>query len=75
MLVHYAFMRGFGPHKTKDYFVVERDGDTLSGVIAGPFESYRQGMDAIEALRPMYYRPLACVAGHLVNWGEVQLPA
>jgi hypothetical protein len=61
----YQVKRGFGALRVKEYFVVEKDGDSLSGVIAGPFESREQCFEAIEALRPMYYRPIVCIAGHL----------
>jgi len=68
MLTHYMVKRGFGPAKCKEYFIVQRDGDTMSGVVAGPFQSLKQGMDAIEALRPLYNRPLQCIGGHLTGW-------
>ena len=64
----YSIKRGFGALKTKEFFVVQADGDTLGGVVSGPFESERQCRDAIEALRPLYNRPLLCLGGHLVSW-------
>lgn len=74
MLKEYEVKRGFGPSKEKEYFVVQSDGDTLSGVIAGPFESYPQGMQALEALRPLYFRPLHCIGGHLSGWRTCRVP-
>ena len=68
MLSEYQVKRGFGAKREKEYFVVEADGDTLSGVVAGPFESERQCIDAIEALRPLYWRRLTYVGGHLVSY-------
>ncbi len=73
--MEYMIKRGFGPARVKEYFVVQADGDTLSGVVAGPFESYRQGCDAIEALRPLYKRALHCVGGHLASWQDCIIPA
>ena len=68
MFTEYVMKRGFGPAKIKEYFIVLSDGDTYSGVVAGPFESRIQCFDAIEALRPLYNRPLHCVGGHLTGW-------
>lgn len=75
MLTEYAVKRGFGPGRVKEYFVVQMDGDTLGGVVAGPFESYSQGCDAIEALRPLYNRALRCIGGHLVGWQDCAIPS
>lgn len=74
MLTEYGIKRGFGASKVKEYFVIQSDGDTCSGVIAGPFESHHQGCDAIEALRPLYNRPLHCIGGHLVGWQLWKIP-
>ncbi len=74
MLTEYGFKQGFGPRRIKEYFVVEKDGDTLGGVIAGPFQFYEQACDAMEALRPLYRRPLRCVGGHLVGWRDCAIP-
>ncbi len=60
--------RGFGLDGVKEYFVVEQDGDTMGSVITGPFESERQCREAIDALRPLSFRPLQCVGGHLVSY-------
>ena len=68
MLSEYTIKRGFGAGNVKEYFVVQADGDTLGGVIAGPFESETQCRDAIEALRTMYSRQLHCIGGHLASW-------
>jgi hypothetical protein len=64
----YQIRQGFGPRRVKEYFVVETDGDTWSGVVAGPFESELQSHQAIEGLRPLYSRRLAVVGGHLTGW-------
>ena len=64
----YQIKRGFGHNRVKEYFVVQIDGDTRAGVVAGPFESERQTLDAIEALRPLYFHTLRCVGGHMVGW-------
>jgi hypothetical protein len=71
MLTEYIVKRGFGKSKAKEYFVIQSDGDTCSGVVAGPFESRCQASDAIDALRPLYNRPLHCVGGHLVGWQQM----
>ncbi len=68
--MEYGIKRGFGPSKVKEYFVVQADGDVLAGVVAGPFESERQCMDALEALRPLYFRRLCCIGGHMVEWNR-----
>lgn len=68
MLTEYVVKRGFGPNRTKEYFVGQKDGDTLAGVIAGPFESYAQCYEVIEALKPLYDRGLVPLAGHLTKW-------
>jgi hypothetical protein len=38
--------------------------------VAGPFESEQQARGARDALRPMYFRPLVVVGGHMVDWSE-----
>ena len=65
MLTTYMVLQGFGPRGVKEYFAVQRDGDTLGGIVAGPFEDRAQCLDAIDALKPLYLRNLYCVAGHL----------
>ena len=62
--------RGFGPNREKEYFVVQKDGDTWSSIIAGPFESYEQADGAKEALKPLYFYILGVVGGHLVGWAD-----
>jgi len=69
--VEYRVKRGFGKKREKEYFVVQVDGDTMSGVVAGPFESERQGRVAIDALRPLYSRQLQIIGGHLTGWHEI----
>ena len=59
--------RSFGPNREKDYFVVMLDGDTIGGLVAGPFESLEQAFAALEALKPMYFRVLSVVSGHLAG--------
>ena len=68
MLTEYQYRRCFGKKREKAYYVVEKDGDTLGGLIAGPFENVEQCTLAIEALRPLHFRPLTYVGGHLVGW-------
>jgi hypothetical protein len=68
MLTEYTFLRGFGRSKTKEYFIIQKDGDTIGGVVAGPFESQEQCYAAIDALSPLYNRTLVCVGGHLHGW-------
>jgi len=68
--MEYTARRGFGPKRVKEYFVAEADGDTLAGIVAGPFENELQCLDAIEGLRPLYNRRLCCVGGHLVGWSR-----
>ena len=58
--------RGFGPGRSKEYYVVLLDGDTVSGIVAGPFESERQALTALDALKPLYFRVLSIASGHLV---------
>ena len=65
MLTEYTVRRGFGRGNTKEYFVVQRDGDTLGGIVAGPFESEEQAITAIDALSPLYNRTLTWIGGHL----------
>ena len=65
--MEYMVRRGFHS-KVKEYFAVQADGDTMSGVVAGPFESRIQCEQAIEALLPLYNRRLVCIGGHLVGW-------
>ena len=65
MLTEYIVKRGFGPRRTKEYFVAQRDFDTISGVVAGPFESAEQSYNALEALKPLYNRPLMVIHGHI----------
>jgi len=65
--MEYQVKRGFGAHRVKEYFVGQRDGDTMSAIIAGPFESEAQSYQAIEALRPLYFSPLCVIGGHLVR--------
>jgi hypothetical protein len=64
MLTEYTVKRGFGREKTKEYFVAQRDGDTLGGIVAGPFESPEQCNTAIQALSPLYNRILIWIGGH-----------
>ena len=59
--VRKGFWRG-----VKEYFVVQADGDTIAGVVAGPFENEEQAEGAREALLPMYNRRLVVIGGHLV---------
>lgn len=68
MLTEYSFKKGFGPKRTKEYFIVQKDGDVIGGLVAGPFWTEDQCHEAILALRPLYNRPLAYVGGHLVGW-------
>lgn len=72
MLTEYIVKRGFGQNRTKEYFAVETDGDTVAGVIAGPFENREQCHGAIDALSSLYGRRLACVGGHLVGWQKIK---
>lgn len=65
--MHRILKRGFGPGRSKDYFVVLLDGDTVSGIVAGPFESERQSLTALDALKPLYFRVLSIASGHLVE--------
>ncbi len=67
-MAEYIVKRGFGAKKVKEYFVAQADGDTLAGIVAGPFESETQCREAIEALRPLYFRALHCVGGHLIGY-------
>lgn len=73
MLTEFIVRRGFGRNHVKEYFAVQRDGDIMSGVIAGPFESETQCYQAITALEPLYTRPIVCIGGHLVGWRDVTL--
>jgi hypothetical protein len=66
--MEHQIKRGFGPSHVKEYFVVEADGDTMGSVITGPFESEAQCSLAIEALRPICFRPLRVIGGHLVSY-------
>lgn len=66
--VEYQVKRGFGPKKQKEFFVVQRDGDTMGGVVAGPFESERQAREAIDALQRLYFGRLHVIGGHLFGW-------
>ena len=66
--MEHQIKRGFGAERVKEYFVVERDGDTMGSVITGPFESERQCQAAIDALSSLCFRPLVCVGGHLVSY-------
>ena len=68
--MEYTIKRGFGPQGAKEYFVAQKDGDTRSGIVAGPFETETQCRQALDALRPMYFNSLCVVAGHLVTTGE-----
>ena len=68
MLTHYTMKQGFGRGKSKEYFVVQADGDTLGGIVAGPFESQEQCHSAIVGLKPLYNRRLLCAGGHLAGW-------
>lgn len=74
MFTEYSFKRGFGRAKTKEYFVIEKDGDTIGGIVAGPFESELQCWSAIDGLRPLHSRPLVPVGGHLTGWNLAELP-
>jgi hypothetical protein len=65
--MEYAVKQGFGPKHVKEYFVGQTDGDTLSSIIAGPFESESQCRQALDALRPLYFSPLCVVGGHLTR--------
>ena len=65
--MEYTIKRGFGARRVKEYFVVQKDGDTLGGVVAGPFESEEQCELAIDALRPLYNRQLLVFPGHLAT--------
>jgi hypothetical protein len=62
--------RGFGPGRTKEYFVVQADGDTLGSILAGPFENSEQCLAAIEALRTCVSGRLTWIAGHLARERE-----
>ena len=57
--------RGFGPNRRKDFFVVEKDGDTWSTIVAGPFPDRAQAEAKREELKPLYFAILAVVSGHL----------
>lgn len=57
--------RGFGRAHLKEFFVVEKDGDVIGGIVAGPLENPEQCMQVIDALRPLHFRPLTWIAGHL----------
>jgi len=65
--MEYTVKQGFGRHGVKEYFVGQTDGDTLSSIIAGPFESETQARQALDALRPLYFSPLCVVGGHLAE--------
>ena len=69
----YAIGRGFGRKRIKEYFVVQADGDTLSGVVAGPFQTEEQSVIARDALTPLYTRRLTIVGGHLISHPYVPL--
>jgi hypothetical protein len=74
MLTEYVVKRGFGPGRIKEYFVAQRDYDTIGGIIAGPFESAAQCYEALEALKPLYNRPLMLVFGHLASSHPCTIP-
>jgi hypothetical protein len=63
----YTVKQGFGANHVKEYFVGQTDGDTLSSIIAGPFESELQATQALDALRPLYFSSLCVVGGHLAS--------
>lgn len=65
--MEYQVKRGFGAQRVKEYFVGERNGDTLECIIAGPFESERQCHDALAALKPLYFNRLCVIPGHLAR--------
>lgn len=68
MAQEYVVKKGFGRNKVKEYFIVQKDGDTLGGFVGGPFESEEQAHEAIEGLEPMYERRLFVIGGHLFGW-------
>lgn len=64
-------LKGFGPGRVKEFFVVTQDGDTFEGLVAGPFESWVQADGAKDALRPLYPMTLLGVmGGHLEGWQD-----
>jgi hypothetical protein len=65
--MEYQVKRGFGSNRVKEYFVAQADGDTLGGIVAGPFESETQCLQAIEALQPLYFSGLRVISGHLAQ--------
>jgi hypothetical protein len=68
--VEYTVKRGVGALRIKEYFVAQSDGDTLAGVVAGPFQSELQCRTALDALSPLYFGRLHCIGGHLVAWSR-----
>ena len=75
MLTEYRIKRGFGANHTKEFFVVQADGDTLGGIVAGPFENLDQCVLAMDALRSLYKGRLKCASGHMVRWADFELPS
>lgn len=65
-------LRGFGADGVKEFYVMTRDSDTIDGgIVGGPFESRRQGDDAMEALKPLYPpASLTVCGGHLEGWQD-----
>ena len=74
MLTEYIIKKGFGAGRTKEYFVGQRDFDIIGGIVAGPFETAVQCYEAMEALKPLYNRPLALVSGHMVAAHRCVIP-
>jgi hypothetical protein len=66
--MEYSVKRGKGRGGVKEYFVAQRDNDTIRSVIAGPFESEAQARQALDGLRPLYFSPLTVVGGHLTEF-------
>jgi hypothetical protein len=68
-LQEYHIRQGFGRGRIKEYFVAQADGDTLGGVVTGPFETEEQALTALDALKPLCNRALYVIGGHMVGSG------
>ena len=66
--MEYTVRRGFGPGRAKEFFVVEKDGDTLGSVLTGPLETEEQCRQVIDSLHELTFKPLTYIGGHLVGW-------
>ena len=71
--MNYTLKRGFGKDRLKEYFVVQADGDTLGGIVCGPFENEEQAATALDACRPLFFRHLCVIGGHLApDWQSLR---